>query len=425
MHPRSVLIVKPDTYGDLVLISALVGRLAEAWPGCKIHILVRKGYEDVAEILPARVSWLTTSIDPYIESPSGANKSVACLLRDLKSIEPEVVIAGSISMTWLEVVVAANFSCARTIAFEKLDIAKGMESDLKKAYGLDPHTVFGERITFDAEIEDWRNWLVMADRLLEVESEFTRPRLSIPEALQSKADRWLAEKSLLVGKWMACCPAGTANVPLKAWPGQAFVETLGRLYRERGLSSLLLGHTDEDSTLSRIAHGLSEQEVPVCVWMGDGGDIGVLAALIRRARLYFGNDTGAMHLAAALDVPVAAVFGGGTWPRFRPAGRRTAVIFQPLDCFGCSWECPFGTAPCLGLIPQNIAYQALEWILEDIGVESHTELRYNGEIDRFGSFKNFSKHHSGLLVESWREKEAVIQEQLKRIAALERELEEE
>ena len=77
------------------------------------------------------------------------------------------------------------------------------------------------------------------------------------------------------------------------------------------------------------------------------------------------------------------------------------------------------------MIPQNIAYQALEWILEDIGVESHTELRYNGEIDRFGSFKNFSKHHSGLLVESWREKEAVIQEQLKRIAALERELEEE
>ena len=424
MHPRSALIVKPDTYGDLVLISTLLGPMIEAWPDCKLHILVREGYEDASPLLPPGITWLTTAIDPYTENPSGVRKEVARLLRDLKSIDPELVIAGSISMTWLEVVVAGNFPDARTLAFENLEIAKGMESDLGKAYGLNPRAVFEERVAFDPGIEDWRNWVVMAKRLLGGDCGAGRPRLDIPDEVQLEADRWLAEKGLLEEQWVACCPAGTANVALKTWPVQSYVEALARLHGERRLSALLLGHADEDATLTAIAHRLEEQEIPVFVWMGKGGDLGLLAALIRRAQLYFGNDTGAMHLAAALDIPVVAVFGGGTWPRFRPAGSRTAVVYQPLQCFGCGWDCPFGTAPCLGAIPSELAGQALNHVLGQVEEEFYSEFRHDGEMNRFGTFERFSKHYSRLLVESWKEKEAVIQEQLKRIAALERELEE-
>ncbi|MEY2880364.1 MAG: hypothetical protein RLZZ15_2744, partial [Verrucomicrobiota bacterium] len=78
------------------------------------------------------------------------------------------------------------------------------------------------------------------------------------------------------------------------------------------------------------------------------------------AALFLGNDTGALHLAAALDVPVVAVFGGGTWPRFTPAARRGVALVQPLPCFGCGWDCAFGDAPCLGGITVADATAALD-----------------------------------------------------------------
>ena len=70
-----------------------------------------------------------------------------------------------------------------------------------------------------------------------------------------------------------------------------------------------------------------------------------------------------MHLAAALDVPVVAVFGGGTWPRFVPAARRGVALVQPLPCFGCGWDCAFGDAPCLGEITAADAIAAVDHAL--------------------------------------------------------------
>ncbi len=393
MSPRSVLIVKPDTYGDLVLISTLLWPLAEAWPECKIHILVREGYEDISYVLPPNINWLTTSINPYLENPSSVRIEVSELLNELKSVNPELVIAGSISMTWLEVVVAGNFPNTKTVAFENFYIAKGMGFDLQKAYGFDPQSVFEDQVTFDAGIEDWRNWGVMAKRFLGETCKADQPRLDVPYEIQRKADRWLSREGLFEERWVACCPAGTANVPLKTWPVESYIDALTQLYREHGVSSLLLGHANEDATLKAISYGLREQKIPVFEWRGKDGDFSLLAALIRRAQIYFGNDTGAMHLAAAVDIPVVAVFGGGTWPRFRPSGRRTAVVYQRLECFGCGWDCPFGNAPCVGTIPVKLVGQALEYVLGQVAKEFYSEFLHDGEMKRFGTFAKFSKHY--------------------------------
>jgi hypothetical protein len=93
------------------------------------------------------------------------------------------------------------------------------------------------------------------------------------------------------------------------------------------------------------------------------GDLPLLAAILGRSALYFGNDTGAMHLAAAVGRPVVAIFGGGTWPRFQPAARRAIALLNPLPCFGCGWDCPFGDAPCVGAVGTGEVQNALSDIL--------------------------------------------------------------
>lgn len=64
--------------------------------------------------------------------------------------------------------------------------------------------------------------------------------------------------------------------------------------------------------------------------------LGKVAALLSRCDLYLGNDSGLTHLAAALGVPTAALFGPGDPVQWAPRGRRVVVARQGVACSPCS-----------------------------------------------------------------------------------------
>jgi len=99
------------------------------------------------------------------------------------------------------------------------------------------------------------------------------------------------------------------------------------------------------------------------VWGSLATDWLQIFTLIAQSRAVLGNDTGLLHAAAALQRPVVGVFGGGTWPRFIPAGPG-AVVVNPLPCFGCQWDCAFGDAPCISALAPAEVQQALAHVLD-------------------------------------------------------------
>src|SRR5262249_17739144 len=89
---------------------------------------------------------------------------------------------------------------------------------------------------------------------------------------------------------------------------------------------LLAGPAD-DAVVRAVATHL-DQAVPVV----QNGPLLVLAALLRRARLFLGNDSGLGHLAGLLGVPTLALFGPTDPPRWAPLGPRVRVLRrQPLS----------------------------------------------------------------------------------------------
>jgi hypothetical protein len=107
------------------------------------------------------------------------------------------------------------------------------------------------------------------------------------------------------------------------------------------------------------------------LWSGKDGEIPLLAALTQKARFYFGNDTGPMHIASAVGIPSVGLFGGGTWPRFVPLGPHSLALVEELPCFGCGWECIFGDAPCMNTISVEDARIAIRKCLQNEAVESN------------------------------------------------------
>jgi heptosyltransferase-1 len=110
----------------------------------------------------------------------------------------------------------------------------------------------------------------------------------------------------------------------KQWPAERYARVAGELAKD-GLPSL-------------INYGPGEEELAAAVESASGGSarriscsISELIALTRRARLFIGGDTGPMHLAAALNIPVVGIFGPTNPARNGPFGTASIVLRSAIS----------------------------------------------------------------------------------------------
>jgi len=362
--PHRILYIRPDTFGDIVIFEPALRALMQAWPQARHTLLVRSGYETLAPLFPGEVAWLATPLNPFRTSPAEGREPLAAILAALEQAPPDLIVAPTLNRTWLEVALAARFPSARRVALGTSAVDPIFLRALEIELGTPTDRVFAEQVPADERELEWENNFRLVDHLLGRPAKRTAPALQVPAADAARAAGILRERQLTADNWIAVFPAGLANVPIKAWPTAHFATTVAWLQREQGRQVLLLGHASEADALDAVADAAAKLGAPrPGTWTGRDGEIALLAALLATARLYFGHDTGPMHLAAAVGRPVAALFGGGHWPRFRPVGRQVVSFVHPLPCFGCNWDCHFGQAPCVKLIAPADVQPALAKLL--------------------------------------------------------------
>jgi len=139
---------------------------------------------------------------------------------------------------------------------------------------------------------------------------------------------------------------GASKEP-RAWHPDRFTDLGRRLAERNGARIILLGSTDERRLLERIAGGIPRD---VVLLPAPGLRIKVAAAIVERCHLFVGNDSGPMHMAAALGVPTVAIFGPGTPRRTAPLASRGRIVSLTKDypCSPCRQdffrECPASPA---------------------------------------------------------------------------------
>ena len=171
------------------------------------------------------------------------------------------------------------------------------------------------------------------------------------------ADAFLRERHASRFAFLIALHVGASKKP-RAWHLDRFVEAARRIAGGSGAGVLLIGGGGEIDEMARVAAALGDVAINAC----GRTSIGQMAALIARSRLLLANDSGPMHLAAALGVPVAAVFGPGDPSRTSPVWNskagggapRVAVVSRNYPCAPCRQdffrECyaaPSGKPMCL------------------------------------------------------------------------------
>ncbi|MBI4183503.1 MAG: glycosyltransferase family 9 protein [Proteobacteria bacterium] len=116
-------------------------------------------------------------------------------------------------------------------------------------------------------------------------------------------------------------PGGSAHRPAKRWPAASFA-ALARTLAAAGTESLLIGTADE-----RVLHVEIARAAPSVRSLAGETRLIEVAALARRARAAVGNDTGPMHLAAAVGCPTVVLFSAASDPALcAPRGPRVATL---------------------------------------------------------------------------------------------------
>ncbi|PTY05653.1 hypothetical protein DB347_14895 [Opitutaceae bacterium EW11] len=373
-QPKSIVYIRPDTLGDLVIFSSALAQLQAAWPDARHTMLVRPGYDALAPLFSPKTEWLVVPINPFTQQPGASRDALASTFDKLDELRPDIVVAATLNRTWLEVAIATHFPAARRVVLGRRAVDPHFVNTLKLELGVEWSTAFNEIVPADERKLDWDNNHRLVDHLLAQPISRSAPQLTVPAEATEKARRFLAEKKLPLGQFIALFPCGLANVSIKAWPNPNFAELILWLQREKKLPVLMLGHVSEQALIDDVTTELRHRggQTPA-IWLGRDGEIPLLAALLAESLMYVGHDTGAMHIAAAVGRSVVGIFGGGHWPRFKPVGERTVSVVQPLPCFGCNWDCRFGDAPCVKLIRTADVIAGIELLLSRRGPLDHVQ----------------------------------------------------
>jgi len=129
--------------------------------------------------------------------------------------------------------------------------------------------------------------------------------------------------------------------PAKMWP--KFPELAKILSEKTRLPVIFYGADGERNLLTEMAKTLDNSEVEA------GLPASVLCSRLRSATLATGNDSGGVHLSAALGVPTVTIFGSTSPEWTAPRGKRTATVYLNRHCSPCfKRRCPLGgQSPCL------------------------------------------------------------------------------
>ncbi len=176
-----------------------------------------------------------------------------------------------------------------------------------------------------------------------------RPGVAVPGSAERKVSRWLRENAPGDRTVIGLNPGGGWAV--KRWPPEYFGRLADALIEEYGVDVLVLWGPGEEELVREVARAMNNRplvlpEVP----------LSELGAFLKRCRLVVSNDSGPMHMAAALNVPTVGIFGP-TDPRAQgPWGDGHGVVRQEtVDCLGCNrTDCPIGNICMTTLEPREV-----------------------------------------------------------------------
>ena len=153
--------------------------------------------------------------------------------------------------------------------------------------------------------------------------------------------------------------AGASYGSAKCWPPDRFAEVANRLVGESDADIILFGTPTEVAVSSAITAGMRRPPIDLT----GKTTVADLPALLSQCHLFIGNDSGAMHVASAVGLPVVAIFGPTDPQGTAPVTPRCTIVQERPYCSPCFLRrCPTDHRCMTRISPSNVATAAESWL---------------------------------------------------------------
>ncbi len=327
---RKILVRAPNWVGDNIFAVPAVQRLKREFPSARLTVLAARGVAPVWELAEG-----VDGVIPF-ELRGGPRdwRGKLRLIRRLReeSFDRAVIFPRSFeSALWIRLA-----GIPRTLGYGE----KGRSFLLTRAARSDRGYRRTPRIDYYYRLLDGG----------EGEAQAPPARLVISAALRRRALELLEEAGIDPERRpLAGLHPRASYGPAKCWPPENFARLARWLSERKGAAVLLFGTAGERDPLEEISAGTG------AVNLAGRTDLKTLAAVISLCRVLAANDSGPLHLAAALGVGAVGLYGSTDPAATGPRGEKVRVIYRKAECSPCLKRvCPRDFSCMTKITPEEV-----------------------------------------------------------------------
>ncbi|MFA5059810.1 MAG: lipopolysaccharide heptosyltransferase II [Candidatus Omnitrophota bacterium] len=310
---RNILVVRTDRVGDVVLTTPSLEALRKAFPSSKISILVAPQTREIVEGNP--------HIDEIIvDDRKGLQKGFWRFWKLVLFLRRKKFDLAIIFHTKRR----TNFLCFHAGIPHRLGY-KNKKGGFLLTQGVEDKRIEGTR--HEAQ------YCLDLLRFIGVEPVDLKLSIVVSEGSVRWADDFLKKQGIEKGELIAIHPG--ASCISKRWPAQRFANVIDQVVSKYGAKVVLVGDQDTKKISQKILSCVHSSVIDLT----GQTSIGQLAALFKKCRLLISNDSGPVHVACAVGLPVISIFGrnqAGLSPtRWKPLGPKDIVLHKEVGCEIC------------------------------------------------------------------------------------------
>jgi len=338
-----ILVRATNWVGDAIVSIPALMAVRARWPEAEITVLARAWVAD----LYSNSGLANSSI---VLPVAGASEGHSRALDEIRSrrFDRAILFPNSFHAAW----VAWRAGIPERIGYAR----DGRSALLTQAVAVPkPGEIPDHEVYYYLELIRRAGWLDALPKIEEI-------RLPIaPAAIDAGRER-LEAAGARKGKLRVAFGPGAAYGSAKCWPPERFAELGDRLIADCDADVILFGTVSERETTERIAARMRHSPVN----FSGQTTIGDLPSLFAACSLFIGNDSGAMHVAAAAGLPVVAIFGPTDPDGTAPLTRNRMLVSRNVSCAPCFLRhCPIDHR-CMERIEVDAVYAAALLSLENM-----------------------------------------------------------
>jgi len=351
---KHVLCIRLDSLGDVVMTTPAIRAIKEARPGRSITLITSQAGAEVARLIP-QIDHSISYNSPWMKATAPRENSqteyqIVELLRN-KKFDAAVIFT-----VFSQSPLPAAFMCY--LADVPLRLAYCRENPYQLlthwVRDLEPNQYVRHEVRRQLDLVSTVGYKPRSEKL----------SLTIPPDSYQRIEHCLEDSGLDRRRpWMVIHPGASASS--RRYPPDSFAEASRLLIERNGFQVVFSGSKDEESLVSSIQKNIGYPTVQITQPL----PLVDFSALIATAPLLLSNNTGPVHIAAAVGTPVVDLYAM-TNPQHQPWQVPNRVLSVDVPCKYCYRStCPEGHHNCLRLIhPESVVAAVLELWEESVAV---------------------------------------------------------